>query len=561
MLGVPESRVAGAQELDRLAGGILRGDQVDAAILPPFVVGDGVIEELDGLLGVVAGGLGVLLHQELIVEDGPGKGRRVHPHMVGGDAGLELPAADVHGDLLEVQDVAVDVGHANGPLGGGIQDGGEETFALGLVVGDHGAGGHEAHQLFTLVDGHAAADNAPVQQRDGPDAAGQGVEGLGGEVPVQNALVGRGLRFQSLAAHVVPLRLGEGHGEPGQGHGEDGHGLALGVETHLVAVEGHPGLQAQGVPGAQARGLRAQFQQTVPQPVGVLRLHEHLVAQGFAGVTGLGHPGLVPFEGQHAQGVLHGLRHGHAAGEDHQQVTALGALNGDGGVVRGDVGDLHVELLGDGEQVGKVLVRVGGVDHQEVPVLEEPIEVGVVHGAAVLVGDDAVLGFVHVQGQHVAGQHVLQEGDRVGALHPQPPHVTHVEEAAAVAGEQVLGDDALRVLDGHLPAAEVHHGGARRKVGVVELGPFELAHKNPPTVFVGYSVRAIGADKQKRRTTTKSTSRLRSLPERFPERNLFRAPRVRLHLRREGRSPHFPELRPGPILLPESFCCPLRRRQ
>ena len=43
VLGIPEGGVAGRQELDRLAGGVLRGDQVDAAVLPPLVVGDGRI--------------------------------------------------------------------------------------------------------------------------------------------------------------------------------------------------------------------------------------------------------------------------------------------------------------------------------------------------------------------------------------------------------------------------------------------------------------------------------------------------------------------------------------
>ena len=258
------------------------------------MVGDGRVQQVDGLLGVVAGGFGVLLHQKLVVEDGPGKGRRVHPHMIGRDAGLQPLAADVHGDLLEVQDIAVDVRHADGPLGGGVEDGGKEPLALGLVVGDHGAGGDEAHELLALVDGHARADDAPIKERDGPDAARQGRESVGREVTVQNALVGRGLLFQGLAADVVALFVGEGHGEPGQGHGEDGHGLALGVETHLVAVQGHPRFQAQGVPGAQTRGLGAQLQEPVPQPVGVLTLYEHLVAQRFAGVAGLGHPGFVP---------------------------------------------------------------------------------------------------------------------------------------------------------------------------------------------------------------------------------------------------------------------------
>ena len=473
------------------------------------MVGDGRPQKVDGLLGVVAHGLGVFLNEELVVEDGPGEGGRVHPHMVGRDAGLQLAAANVHRDLLEVQDVAVDVGHADGPLAGGIEDGGEEALALGLVVGDHGAGGHEAHQLLALVDGHAGADDAAIEQRDGPDPAGEISEGVGGKVPIQDAPVGGRLLLEGLAADEVALLLGEGHGEASQGHGEDGHVLALRVHAHLVAIEGHPGLQAQGVPGAQARGLGAQLQQPIPQPVGVVGLHEHLVAQGFAGVAGLGHPGFVPFERQHAQGVFHGFGDGDPAGEDHQKVTALGALDGDGGVVRGDVGDLYVELLGDGEKVGKVLVRVGGVHHQQIPVLKEPIQIRVVHGAAVLVGDHAVLGLVPVQSLDVAGQHMLQKGHRLGALHPQPPHVAHVEKAAAVAGEQMFRHDPLRVLDGHLPAAEVHHGGAGLHMDVIELGAFELAHVDPPVSYLD-RLAACGRRETKRRILQYKHMRLRS---------------------------------------------------
>ena len=195
----------------------------------------------------------------------------------------------------------------------------------------------------------------------------------------------------------------------------------------------------------------------------------------------------------------------------------------------------------------EVLVRVGGVDHQQIPVLEEPIQVCVVHGAAVLGRDDAVLGLVQVQCQHVAGQHVLQEGHRVGALHPEPAHVAHVEEAAAVPGEQVLGDDALGVLDGHLPAAEVHHGGARLHVGVVELGPFELAHENPPVDYLCIFRALLARGYKKAHSTPRSVCA--SVLCLRDSRGM--APGCTFGVRED---PHFPELRPGPILLPESFC-------
>ena len=65
-------------------------------------------------------------------------------------------------------------------------------------------------------------------------------------------------------------------------------------------------------------------------------------------------------------------------------------------------------------------------------------------------------------------------------------HVGHVKKGTGVAGVKVFCDDAARVLDGHLPAAEIHHGRARGEVDVIQLGTFELAHiANPPEKRVG----------------------------------------------------------------------------
>ena len=126
--------------------------------------------------------------------------------------------------------------------------------------------------------------------------------------------------------------------------------------------------------------------------------------------------------------------------------------------------------------MGKVPVRVGSVDHQQIALLLEAVEVGVIHRAAPLVGDDGVLGLIDSDGRRVAGQHVLEEGHRLGAVHQDAAHVGHVEEAARTAGIEVLGHDLAGVLDGHLPAAEVHHRGPRRHMLGVQLGPFQFAH-------------------------------------------------------------------------------------
>ena len=184
---------------------------------------------------------------------------------------------------------------------------------------------------------------------------------------------------------------------------------------------------------------------------------------------------------QGVQGVLHGLGDSLAAGEDHEQLLTLGTLNGNGSPVGGDIGDGAVKVLDHVHQVLEVLLGVGGVDHQQEALLFIAIEVGVVHGAAVLGGDDAVLGHVQVQGFHVAAEHVLQEGHAVGTVDQQTAHVGHVKQGAEVTGVQMLGDDAGGVLDGHVPSAEIHHGGACRHMDIVELGALQFAHNIPPS--------------------------------------------------------------------------------
>ena len=246
-----------------------------------------------------------------------------------------------------------------------------------------------------------------------------------------------------------------------------------------MPVQGQAGLQAAGVPGSQSGGPRPQLDEPVPEPGGLGGLNVDLVADGLAGVAGLGHPDGASLELEGVQGVLHRLGDGLAAGELLQDVLGLGALDGDGGPIAGDDGhfgvvvfDLRVEML-------QVLVRVGGVDHQQIPVLLEAVEVGIVHRAAVLIGDDGVLGLVQVQGHDVAAEHVLEEGDHLRPLHQDAAHVGHIEEAAPVAGIQMLRHDVGGILDGHFPSAEIHHGSAGRHVDVVELGTLEVAHSLP----------------------------------------------------------------------------------
>ena len=124
----------------------------------------------------------------------------------------------------------------------------------------------------------------------------------------------------------------------------------------------------------------------------------------------------------------------------------------------------------------QILLCVGGVHHQQIVVRLKHIEVGIVHGAAVLIGDDAVLCQTHIQCRHVAGQHVLQKGLTLRTLNEQSSHVGHIEQTAHLPGIQVLGNNAGGVLNGHLPSAEVHHFRTGGHMDVIQLGTLQLAH-------------------------------------------------------------------------------------
>ena len=77
--------------------------------------------------------------------------------------------------------------------------------------------------------------------------------------------------------------------------------------------------------------------------------------------------------------------------------------------------ELDVKVLRFVHQVCPVLVDVAGVDDEEVLALFKAVQVRVVNGVSVRVRDDAVLRLIEVERKHVAGKHMLQEGDLIGA--------------------------------------------------------------------------------------------------------------------------------------------------
>ena len=177
-----------------------------------------------------------------------------------------------------------------------------------------------------------------------------------------------------------------------------------------------------------------------------------------------------------AQSIFHRLGHLTAGVEQCEHLLALGALHSHSRPLLGDVGDGAVIALQSLAQVNEVLVGVGGVHHQQVVILLKHIEVGIVHGAAVFIGDDAVLGQAHIQCRHIAGQHMLQICLAVRTFDEQTAHVGHIEQAAHLTGVQMLGDNAAGVLDRHFPSAEVHQLRAGGYMDIIQLGTLEFTH-------------------------------------------------------------------------------------
>ncbi len=162
-----------------------------------------------------------------------------------------------------------------------------------------------------------------------------------------------------------------------------------------------------------------------------------------------------------------------------EDLQGPGPLDGDLGRLRALVGDLRVEPFGLRQNPGEVLVRVGGVHHEQVAVVGVLVDEHVVHEAALGGEEAAVLDLVQGQlGGVVAGEE-LDQVQGLGALDPDLSHVAHVEESGLRADRHVLVDDR-GVLHGHVPPAEVHHLRPQRAVFRVEGGFLQVVHGPPP---------------------------------------------------------------------------------
>ena len=358
---------------------------------------------------------------------------------------------------------------------------GAKAGSVDAPVGDGGAAGDPAERGLAAeavgarlgVDGRALPGDAAAGHGHRPRKPRQIVQQR--VVAPQDAGIGLLLTLQRMAADEVALAWREADRECGQRAAEDRDLVAVGVDAELVAVERQAGLQTQGVAGAEADGHGARADQRVPQRRPVVRRQEELEGDGLARVAGARdarlHEASVARQPQrgHAQLVTQWFRQAAVLDEPAEDLSGCLSLQGHHGDLAGLVAHLHVgEVREVVAEVVPVLVPVGRVDHEEVLAVDVAVEVGVVDCPAGLGGHHRVLRLERIEGFRVVGEHVLQEGRRAGTAQYEPAHVRDVEKAGAAAGGEVLGDDAARVLDRHVPAAEVHHPGAGGDVLRVE---------------------------------------------------------------------------------------------
>ena len=110
-------------------------------------------------------------------------------------------------------------------------------------------------------------------------------------------------------------------------------------------------------------------------------------------------------------------------------------------------------------QVVKILLFAGGVDHQR-EFVAEILHHQIIQNAAFGVGQQAVFLAARGQGQNVRRNQRFQRRRRVvtrATANVDLPHVGYIEQPGEAAGVQVLGDDAVGVIDRHLIPGERHN--------------------------------------------------------------------------------------------------------
>ena len=114
---------------------------------------------------------------------------------------------------------------------------------------------------------------------------------------------------------------------------------------------------------------------------------------------------------------------------------------------------------------------VRGIAYDEEAHGIEPVDVGVIDDAAVVVAEERVVAAAFIQRRDVVGHGAAHRARGIGAGDEEAAHVRDIEDAGAVSDGVVLFDDAP-VLDGHRPSGE---GDDARALALVQVEQWCLA--------------------------------------------------------------------------------------
>ena len=141
-------------------------------------------------------------------------------------------------------------------------------------------------------------------------------------------------------------------------------------------------------------------------------------------------------------------------------------------------------------QMGDVLVAAAGIDDDEKKIAGVADD-EVVENAAALGGEQGVAGLALLQPLDVPWNEPLDRRRGLGPAQGDLAHVRDVEQPCGGPALLMLGDDAARILDRHLPAREGDHPGTQLAMEIEEGRALELAQRSGLQAIVTASYRTI----------------------------------------------------------------------
>ncbi len=159
-------------------------------------------------------------------------------------------------------------------------------------------------------------------------------------------------------------------------------------------------------------------------------------------------------------------------GEFLQRIHATRALDRDLREVVAQIGNGAVEATSVVTHPVEIFFTRAGIDHDQVVVIGHFVHDNVVDECSLGIEHRRILSLSNTQLRSVIDGDVLDGRERLRSVDTNVTHVTHIENADAVAHREMLGDQAamLGIFDRHVPAVEVDHLGAHLAMNGIQCG-------------------------------------------------------------------------------------------